>query len=290
MWKCPYCSKELERKSKYTESGHLSRCKDWLTWRDKTLTKEVLEKLYVDRKMSMPEIAEYFNLSSCGAIDRKLKIFGIKARTLSETANSKRTKEKKAKTMLKRYGVEHNLHSDSPIRKQMVSDLVEKYGVTNVFQLDSVKEKSRVTLKEKYGVDSAWELSLVGLSYTKPHKYLVDNLEMWGYTVEIEYKLVCENNVYFVDIYIEPDIIIEVYGDYWHGNPLFYTEDDIVLRGSSGEYTVGEKWQSDALRISNIRNQGYRVIVVWEHDLYNSLDSIKGLINEYTKDSFYKKD
>lgn len=284
MWQCSYCGKELNRKTKYTESGHLARCKEWKKWKDNNITKEILEDLYIKKKMSAVEIAERLNILYPTVIYSQLKRFGIETRTLSQSAKSERTQSRRAKTMLERYGVEHNLQSDSPVRKDMVEGLKEKYGVENVFQLDSVKKKIKKTIKKKYNVDHVWELSLIGKNYTKPHKFLVDFLEEKGYIIETEYKVVCEENIYFSDIFIRPNLLIELYGDYWHGNPSIYKKTDIILKGSSGEITVGEKWKRDKKRISNVKDKGYVVLIIWESDLQDSLQEIEEFINGYAKD------
>lgn len=77
---------------------------------------------------------------------------------------------------------------------------------------------------------------------------------------------------YFVDE-LNPNskTVIEINGDYVHANPKIFKAGDIIrLPGNS--YTAEEKWESDAMKIRNLSEMGYKVIVVWESD---ELDEIK---------------
>jgi len=65
---------------------------------------------------------------------------------------------------------------------------------------------------------------------------------------------------------VHPDvkIIIEVNGDYWHGNPKVYSSDTYI---NGIGMTVGEKNAADAYRNDQLRQMGYDVVVLWESDL-----------------------
>ncbi len=78
---------------------------------------------------------------------------------------------------------------------------------------------------------------------------------------------------YLVDeINSQLNIIIEINGDYIHANPKIYQSTDIIkLPGNS--YTAGEKWESDKIKINNLKNMGFKVFVIWESD---NLVSISG--------------
>jgi len=66
---------------------------------------------------------------------------------------------------------------------------------------------------------------------------------------------------------ISQNIIIECDGDYWHGNPL--------------KFPVPNEWQikqieKDKIRTEELKEQGFRVIRIWENDINNmSLDIFK---------------
>jgi very-short-patch-repair endonuclease len=65
---------------------------------------------------------------------------------------------------------------------------------------------------------------------------------------------------------VHPDvkIIVEVNGDYWHGNPKVYPP-DAYINGLG--MTVGEKNAADAYRNEQLCKMGYDVVVLWESDI-----------------------
>ena len=69
--------------------------------------------------------------------------------------NSAISKEKREKTNLELYGSRHNFCKDHPSRKEWEERLLKEEGITNVFQRESVKQKSMETMLFKYGVEHA---------------------------------------------------------------------------------------------------------------------------------------
>jgi len=67
--------------------------------------------------------------------------------------------------------------------------------------------------------------------------------------------------------------IIEFFGDYWHGNPAKYNENDLVAKGRVAK----DVWKADNLRISGLKEKGYKVKVVWESDYHVNKEQV---INE----------
>lgn len=76
--------------------------------------------------------------------------------------------------------------------------------------------------------------------------------------------------------------IIEIYGDYWHCNPLIYNDDYIhpYLK-----ILAKQKRISDYERIKNLENFGYYVSVIWEYDIkkFGAKVMADVAINEYHK-------
>lgn len=83
------------------------------------------------------------------------------------------------KTNLEKYGHVNNLHSPEG-KEKVLNTLKEKYGenITNVSQVDKVKEKKKETCRSNYGVDwpmqseDVRKLSIESVKY----KYGVDNV------------------------------------------------------------------------------------------------------------------
>ena len=76
-----------------------------------------------------------------------------------------------------------------------------------------------------------------------------------------------------LDIYI-PDmkLAIEFNGDYWHMNPLLYSESDVNINLNM---TAKEKWDYDELKINECQKMGIELIVVWEHDWIHNKEQVK---------------
>lgn len=90
---------------------------------------------------------------------------------------------------------------------------------------------------------------------------------------------------YFPDIVIrDSGIIIEFFGDFWHGNPEIYNENDVVYNN----ITAGDLWKKDKYRINDMSyfyEDGkefpsiYKVIVVWESEYKKHKNSILNSID-----------
>lgn len=61
----------------------------------------------------------------------------------------------------------------------------------------------------------------------------------------------------------ETNTIYEFHGDFWHGNPKVYNQDDIHPRAKK---TFGELYQKTLLKEQKIRELGYNLVVIWESE------------------------
>lgn len=71
-----------------------------------------------------------------------------------------------------------------------------------------------------------------------------------------------------VDIFIEPNIVIEIDGDYWHANPSKYNSDSII---AGGRYAK-EIWAEDIQENHELNKLGYYIIRIWESDIKSGID------------------
>ena len=132
-----------------------------------------------------PNKGQQYNIGCCKSHNTKLtnlEKYGVEnvkqhkdiIEKAKKTYNSKSKEEKleiqkrKEKGMFKKYGVKNPSYSNVIKKKistknkanagtrmiQMKKNNQEKYGVDNVFQLDTVKEKTKETIIEKYGVEN----------------------------------------------------------------------------------------------------------------------------------------
>lgn len=61
-------------------------------------------------------------------------------------------------------------------------------------------------------------------------------------------------------------ILIEVQGDFWHGNPEIYKENDILKHPMKG-ILAKEQWKKDDDKRINAEKYGYKVIYIWEAEM-----------------------
>lgn len=177
----------------------------------------------------------------------------------------------------------------------MTDKLLKNEGIINVFQRESVKKKIKNTFIKKYGVDSPMKVDSIkqkvwdstfknyGIKYgvlkshnpqfiSKPHKIIIELLKKYNIEFEIEQMLV---NNYRFDIFIKPNIDIEIYGDFWHANPRKYIETDILNFPRKRKPTAKEIWESDKKRIDIIEQSNYIVYTIWEYDIINNLINVE---------------
>lgn len=72
------------------------------------------------------------------------------------------------------------------------------------------------------------------------------------------------NHNFYLDGYDpKTNTVYEFYDDYWHGNPQIYNKNDI---NPSSKKTFGELYQKTINRESVIKNNGFKLITIWEKD------------------------
>ena len=115
-------------------------------------------------------------------------------------------------------------------------------------------------------------------SSSKPEMVIYNILKELNYSVKKSYRI----DRYICDIFIEKlNLVIEYNGDYWHCNPKKYNENYIHPHKKK---IASKIWEEDSIRIDNMRNMGYTLVVIWESE-FDSVNTIKTILKEYdTKD------
>jgi len=104
---------------------------------------------------------------------------------------------------------------------------------------------------------------------TKPEQIVFDFLNNKNINFISQYSMY---NKFIVDFYIPlSNIIIEVQGDYWHGNPLKYANNKL------SDMQIKQK-QKDTLKYNYLTEQGFEVHMIWEDDIYKKLDETMSFI------------
>ncbi len=81
--------------------------------------------------------------------------------------------------------------------------------------------------------------------------------------------------------FVEPDkkIIFRVNGDYWHRNPIIYTDKLKLTKSQINNL------HHDKNRKIYLENNGYFICEIWENDIQNNRDFVKSKINQVLKSS-----
>lgn len=113
-------------------------------------------------------------------------------------------------------------------------------------------------------------------SDTLPERYVQDYLEKECISFESQ---LCMYNKFIVDFYlIDFDVVLEVYGDYWHCNPKFYGYED--NKKEPNKYQI-KQMKKDKARKSYLTKCGHNFTHLWEDDIYKNLEEIiKPIINQ----------
>jgi hypothetical protein len=102
---------------------------------------------------------------------------------------------------------------------------------------------------------------------------------------KLKYPFISEKEINgkFVDYFIEDfNIVIEYFGDYWHGNPKRYESSYYI---SQLKMTASDIWMKDKNRLDLIKEEVNSIIVIWESSEINELlleKTIKELKNKKT--------
>lgn len=101
---------------------------------------------------------------------------------------------------------------------------------------------------------------------TKPEKIIAHQLNLLNVKYTHNAPLY---NKFLVDFLLENGLIIEVFGDYWHGNPLIFK----MLNN-----TQVKQQNKDKSRLSYLKSCGRKVLVFWENDIKSNIDLIVDII------------
>jgi G:T-mismatch repair DNA endonuclease (very short patch repair protein) len=118
---------------------------------------------------------------------------------------------------------------------------------------------------------------------TKPEKIVQAILKKHkiNFQKHFNFKLKSGKN-HQADIVIEPNHVIEVFGDYWHFNPKKY-DGESIQKMRKKEIKVKEVWQEDKDIINGMEEQSYKVLVVWELELKDELEKTTKKILKFVK-------
>jgi len=183
--------------------------------------------------------------------------------------------------------------------KQKVSDAITKKWNSNIYRIKMVgaannrlppteetKSKISKSLKSKWDNDPEFRkshqkaiLSGRGDCPNKPEKQTIDVLNDMNVSFEFQYNV----GPYITDFYIpNKNLIIEIFGDYWHANPAKYDANELISYPGGKRVKAKTIWTKDKIRIQYLNDMGYDVEVIWERELFNIKEILRTpLIGDY---------
>lgn len=206
-----------------------------------------------------------------------MKRFGVK-----NPSQAKEKKKKKKETFLKNFGYENNFcnpkiqkvaqsHIDYEKAQESMRDtLIEKYGdsVYNPSQIPGVSVKIGESQKKRISKMTAderrrmTEKARANINYVSSQEIRIQTILN---QLDVEYTANGFLYAYNWDLIFKNKVIIEVQGDFWHANPKFYKESDVLLDGLLAK----DVWKKDNRKRKLIESKGYTVHYFWESDINN---------------------
>lgn len=275
------------------------------------VTKEKFQNYYEVQQYSLPMFFKEFCLSYT-MTTFLIEHHGCKKRTKSETAIIAAIKAKE--TNLKRYGVDQTFKVPEFDKKRKES-YKKKYGVDNPFKQKNFIKIIEKSFKRKYGISRREFYSIKGkemwdkkneeekeiaikqrASGNSNNKLkalgkarLGSRLEkrvaicLLDFDIKTTTQFLIKN--WKFDFFLEDfNVLLEIYGDHIHANPLIYKEDDILALNKK---TCKEIWEYDKKRLDHARSLGYTVVVIWEREMkFLDSDGLFNLISKKIYDSF----
>jgi G:T-mismatch repair DNA endonuclease (very short patch repair protein) len=147
--------------------------------------------------------------------------------------------------------------------------LVNNYGKVSISAIACKLNKS-------YGCVASYaklrKLTVKGKRNTLPEKIVAHVLKEIGVDFKTGFKIKtglpsdANWHYYWPDFLIDKNIVLEVYGDYWHCNPNIFPDGPI-----GRQIKIAER---DQIKEAFYKSSGYKLIVLWESEIENSSDLI----------------
>lgn len=165
------------------------------------------------------------------------------------------SKEKRKETMIKRYGIEHNWNGEYGER-ECDKTTIEKYGKTSAQMLIDYLHY----FNKKTDIEIIFEKILVELEIPFQCKFRIYDKNKINFWFR-EYDF----------LIINTNILIEVDGDYWHGNKKIFKE----LSDFQKSVQV-----NDIMKENFAKNNSYEIIRFWGSDIKRNKNAVKNKLKE----------
>ena len=71
------------------------------------------------------------------------------------------------------------------------------------------------------------------------------------------------------------NVLVEIQGTYFHADPRFFKEGDIILGKEAREI-----WKKDAFKKRVAISRGYKLVTFWEHDISHRREEVEKEVRE----------
>ncbi len=155
---------------------------------------------------------------------------------------------------------------------------LKKFVGSKYYWLDkgySEEEAQKISRKHQSEFGKRGILCQVGKFHSKLEKHF-DKMTLHIENKKITSAVKRDNGRYFFADFEFDNCFVELYGDYWHGNPKIYGPEAVI-----GDYKIAkDKWKADEERIKEIEEAtNKKVIIIWESEFKDNPNKIKEIIS-----------
>lgn len=296
METCEFCGKIFDTTSKL--KGHYGRCPIKRSLLENTLPKDILYNLMFVKNMSANYIGRIWMKEQTGyeygasAIINLAHSYGFKTRNVVESNHNPERQKIYKETLRQKYGDNiTNVSQLQHVKDKKEKTFIEHYGMRNIFCDSSYIIEC---FEAKYGVTCNNYRKDFVLNYcngvrSKIHKIIENILIELNIQFESEPLNICNgfNKILNKQYSPRPDILIpskniifEIQGDKWHANPKIYKDTDLITGLWRGDTPASEIRKSDELRKNHMESFGYKVYYIWEYDIKHNLPEVKQFIQD----------
>lgn len=295
---CPFCHLRLTSGGRHiytckSKDGNLSKAEIKLKYLEYNFGKSILEDVCNDYQnlYSLPMIKEKYGLDS-KSVYFLLSLKNIRIRSISESALLI-SKDKAVSTLQKKYGNEITNVSQLPeIKEKVKRTFLQHYGVDNIWKLAEYNKKCCEMYPESHkvhmekliaGRNKFWnditEEQLCEWKEKVSRGYEANN--MFSSSLETRFCRILNNlNISYIRQFhikgsrhpydfhlVDSKIIIEINGNFWHANPKYYKETDVISYPGGNKVTAKTVWEKDQKFIDYAIKNKYKIIVIWESEM-----------------------
>lgn len=176
-------------------------------------------------------------------------------------------------TKLKLYGNENFNNNE-----KYVSTMIHKYGVVNYW----CTEESRLKRKTQESLLKEWNTKCKnGTLKTSKYEKIIYSYIRNNYNFNIiknDRKIL---NGKEIDLYFpQLNLGIEIQGDFYHANPIYFTAIDTINLPSKPNTLATTIWEKDYKKQLLAISKNIKMIYIWEYDIKNNFDNVKKQLDE----------